>query len=107
MPWYEVPLKVYVPADGPEEARERVLGALPQVPDDDQRPMASAGQARELGEEELAWWRRLHAVLRQAEKDTAAGHLVSDGRYPGVRFTPRAAAELAALEFERPRYPEI
>jgi hypothetical protein len=42
----------------------------------------------------------MRAVLDQARQDAEDGNMVSDGRYPGVKFSPQAAAELAALEFE-------
>jgi hypothetical protein len=100
MPWYKVPLTVYLPADGPKEAQDAALAMFPAVPDGENRPMASAQCPVELTEEQLAWWKQLHGILRQAERDREEGTMVPDRRYPGVRFTPAAAAELAALEFE-------
>jgi hypothetical protein len=100
MPWYKVPLSVYLPADGPEQARERVLGWMPQVPDDEDRPMAEAQYPVELTQDQVDSRLHLREILDQAERDSADGLTVSDGRYPGVRFTPGAAAALAALEFE-------
>lgn len=100
MPWYKVPLAVYLPADDPKQAQEAALALFPAVPDGEDRPMASAQWPVELTEQQLAWWKRLHGILRQAERDREEGSMVSDGRYPGLRFSPAAAAELAALEFE-------
>jgi len=100
MPWYKVPLAVYLPAEGPGQARERVLGLLAAVPDDDDRPVAEAGPPVELTDVQAGSWQRLREILRQAREDSESGFMVSDGRYPGVRFTPAAAAALAALEFE-------
>lgn len=101
MPWYKVALAVYLPADGPKEAQEAALALFPAVPDGEDRPMASAQWPVELTEEQLAWWRRLHGILRQAEQDRDEGSMISDSRYPGLKFSPQAAAELAALEFEK------
>jgi hypothetical protein len=107
MPWYKVPLAVYLPAAGPEEARERVLDLLGKVPDDEERPVATAFLPVELTQEQVDSWQRLREILRQAAKDSADGLMVSDARYPGVRFAPAAAAELAALEFEARQRGEI
>lgn len=102
MPWYEVPLTVFLPADSAEEARERVLGWLPAVGDDDEsRPMATAVYPSELSPQRADAVVRLREVLRQAEKDASGGDMVADPRYPGLKFSPQAAAELAALEFEQ------
>jgi hypothetical protein len=43
---------------------------------------------------------RLRDILRQADADREAGLFVSDGRYPGVKFSPQAAGALIALEAE-------
>jgi hypothetical protein len=42
----------------------------------------------------------MREILRQAAKDSVDGLMVTDPRYPGVRFSPQAAAAIAALEFE-------
>jgi hypothetical protein len=98
MPWFKVTLSVYLEAAGPQEARDRALALLPDAGPDG--PLPSAGYPSELTQEQAAWWRHLREVLRQSKADSDAGLVVSDGRYPGVRFTPGAAAALAALEFE-------
>jgi hypothetical protein len=107
MPWYKVPVHVYLPAAGPEQARERVLDLLGKVPDDEERPVAEAALPVELTDAQVESWRRLREILRQAAKDSADGLMVSDPRYPRVRFSPAAAAELAALEFEEQQRGEI
>jgi hypothetical protein len=101
MPWYRMPLNVYLVADDPAAAQAAVLAMLPKAPDDENRPYVSGGYPQELDEDQVASWGRLRKILLQAERDTAAGDMVSDPRFPGVRFSPAAAAELAALEFER------
>jgi hypothetical protein len=99
MPWYKVPLSVYLEADGPLSAQEAALAlvAPADIPDG---PLPSAGCPAELTQDQVNSWRWLRAELGQARQDAGDGSMVSDGRYPGVKFSPQAAAELAALEFE-------
>jgi hypothetical protein len=43
---------------------------------------------------------RFNDIIAQTERDFEAGHLVTDPRWPGARFSPAAAAQLLALELE-------
>lgn len=99
MPWYKVPLAVYLEADDPETARDRAL-ALVEVDGDPRGPLAEGARPVELTQDQAHAHLRMREILEQAAADSAAGLLVSDPRHPGVRFTPAAAAALAALEFE-------
>lgn len=99
MPWYKVPLDVYLEADGPEQARQRALDLLAPA-DTPDGPLSSAQYPAELTQAQVDSWRQVRGVLDQAKADSDAGLTVSDPRRPGVRFTPGAAAALAALEFE-------
>jgi hypothetical protein len=99
MPWYKVPLAVYLLAGSPEEAQDRALSLMRPAERPD-GPLPSAQYPVELSRDQVDAHLRMREVLDQAKRDHDEGLLVSDGRFPGVRFTPGAAAALAALEFE-------
>lgn len=106
MPWYKVPLAVYVRADAPGEARAQALGLLPETAGDENRLTATAAYPVELSQEQAHVHLRLREILLQADRDSTDGAMVGDPRFPGVKFSPQAAAELAALEFEE-QQPEL
>ena len=99
MPWYKVPMTVYLQAPGAGEAQDAAL-ALVSSQDDPDGPLTSALYPAELSPAELAAHLELRKVLQCARADADAGELVSDPRRPGVKLSPAAAAQLAALEFE-------
>jgi|SRR6185437_4676984 len=94
MPWYKVALSFYVSADAPDAAQDAVLAMLPDGAD----VAALYPQELTAGQEEAHL--QLREILRQAKEDRAAGNMVSSPGYPGLQFSPQAAAELAAMEFE-------
>jgi hypothetical protein len=93
MPWYKVPVALYLEAGDAAGAQDRALALLPGG--DPDGPLSSADYPVELTGGQVDSWRRMREVLRQARADAGDGLAV-----PGVRFTPGAAADLAALEFE-------
>lgn len=100
MPWYEVPARVILEAADAEQAREHVLDLLSPA-HNPHRVFGEGHPARELSEAQAGAHLRLQDILAQAEADSAAGDLVTVEGHPGLKFTPGAAAALAALQFER------
>jgi hypothetical protein len=99
MPWYEVPVRVVLDAEDAEQARGHVMDLLSPA-DNPRRVFPEGAPARELTPEQVQAHLRLVAILRQAEEDSAAGRMTEVAGYPGVKFSPGAAAALAALRFE-------
>lgn len=100
MPYYTVSICATLEASSQEEARTIPLDRICIGKDDPHGLWASAGEAEELPEAEVARIMQFRAALDLALRDSADGVYVEDPRYPGVQFSPQAAAALAALEFE-------
>lgn len=93
--WYRTTVIVRVKADSPEEASDIIMGKL-----SGDGLFTESWYPEEMTPEQVQGMLELREILRQADEDCKAGLLVEDPNHPGARFTPAAAAALAALEFE-------
>ena len=94
MTWYEVPVRVWLEAPDESTATDTVLDKLDGT-------MRHGGPAEEMTPEQMQPLFDLEALLDQAAKDSREGVVVEVDGHPGVKFTPQAAAQLAALKFEK------
>lgn len=94
MTWYKVPVDTWVEAEDERAAIETVLDKLRGM-------MVHGGPAEERTLEQMQPLFDLEAKLDQAIKDADAGIVVEIDGFPGVQFSPQAAAELAAMKFEK------
>lgn len=94
MTWYEVPVQMWLEAPDEATAVETVMDKMHGG------VMAHAGPAEEMPPERMQALFDLEALLDQAAKDSREGVMVQVDGFPGAKFTPQAAAQLAALKFE-------
>jgi len=93
MTWYKVPVHAYLQAPDEISAVETVLDRLRGM-------MAHGGPASELDDKQMEPLFQLEELLDQAKADSDAGATIEIDGFPGAKFTPHAAAQLAALKFE-------
>jgi hypothetical protein len=94
MTWYRVPVYVWLQADDETAAIQAILDKLRGM-------MVRGGPAEERTGEQMQPLFDLEEKLNEAAADADAGLMVEVGGFPGVKFSPQAAAELAALRFEK------
>lgn len=97
--WYVVTTQSWVQAGRQEEAVDIVLARLGTSREGPIR-LAVGGKSRELSPEAAEQFLDFMEKLDQAARDEDAGPGITDARWPNLRFTPQAAAQLAAMEFE-------
>lgn len=98
MTWYKVPVSVYLEASDEIEAVEKVLDSL-------QGTIAHGGPAEEMSPEQMQPLLDLEVRLDQAVADSKAGLMIEVDGFPGLKFTPEAASQLATLRFEKEDQP--
>jgi hypothetical protein len=100
MPWFKVPVHIWIEADEELNAVTVVLDELPAAGGEHPLRMIEGGPAEKLDDDAAARFLEFISQLEQSARDSAAGVLLTDPAHPGLRFTPAAAAQLMALEAE-------
>jgi len=99
MTWVRITVTAFAEADDGQEAMENVLDLIPASKEEGEVRLTT-GSWEEMSSEDIAGVMKMLDILAQAKADSAAGAYITDPRYPRLQFSPQAAAQLAALEFE-------
>jgi hypothetical protein len=94
MPWFEVPVRIWVEADDAPAAMDLVMDGIP-----DGR-IIETDDVREVNPDDMESFLSFTSAIEKSAEDADKGIFVSDPRHPGVKFSPQAAAQLIALEAE-------
>lgn len=106
MPYYNVDIRVTLKADSWDQAQSLPLDRICTGKDDPHEMWACGGEVKELTDDEAGRLLGFRVMLNQAMQDSKDGLYIEDPKHPGVRFSPGAAAQMAALEFEAGVPPE-